>query len=149
MEPFEETLAEGELTVRPFRAADRAALVAGRDEEFHRFLPDASADPQPLACICVSGTIVGWIDYDHDDDRHWLRADQVNVGYNVFPAHRGRRSAMRALRLINEFLLAHEPPLHPTLLIDPRNKPSLATAALAGFEDAGEVDGERFFVLSR
>ncbi|MEO1056450.1 MAG: GNAT family protein [Actinomycetota bacterium] len=147
MVPLDQTLHDDELTVRPFVVGDRAAMIAGRDDEFRRFLPDASSDPQPMASICVSGTVVGWIDYDHDDDRHWLRADQVNMGYNVFPEHRGHRYASRALRLLTRFLLAHEPPLHPTLLIDPQNAPSMATASLAGFEDTGVVDGERFFVL--
>ncbi|MEM7273277.1 MAG: GNAT family N-acetyltransferase [Actinomycetota bacterium] len=142
--PFERPLVDGELTVRPFVAADRDALIAGRDAAFRRFLAEASAEPAPMACLSVGGTVVGWIDADADD-RHWLADDEVNVGYNVFPDHRGRGYGTRALRLLSHWLRAQDPPRVPTLLIDPDNEPSLAVAGRAGFHAVAEVDGERLF----
>jgi len=139
-----ESLTEGNLTLRPFEAVDRDVLIAGRDEEFDRFLADASPEPAPFACIWVDDVIVGWVDYDQDD-RHWLEGDEANLGYNVFPEHRGEGHATRALRLLCFYLAALDPPLRPTLLIDPDNAPSLAVARSAGFAQVGEVDGELFF----
>jgi RimJ/RimL family protein N-acetyltransferase len=140
-----ESLTEGNLTLRPFEAADRDVLIAGRDEEFDRFLADASPEPAPFACIRVDGVLVGWVDYDQDD-RHWLDDDdEANLGYSVFPEHRGKGYATRALRLLCFYLAALDAPLRPTLLIHPDNAPSLAVAGTAGFVQIGEVDGELLF----
>ena len=50
-----------------------------------------SPDPRPTAVIEVDGRAsVGWVDHDHDDAHTWLDADECNVGYHVFAAHRGR-----------------------------------------------------------
>lgn len=142
---LDRVLVDGDLTVRPFDVSDRQALLSGRDDEFHRFLGQCSAEPRPVACICLRGDVVGWIDYDHDDDRHWLETDQVNVGYNVFEAHRGNGYATRAVELLAAHLAILDPPLRPTLLIDPDNVASLAVAERAGFVETAQVDGERFF----
>ena len=61
---FDTALADGDLELRPFVADDRDALIAGRDDEFRRFLADASEEPAPVASIWVADRIVGWIDYD-------------------------------------------------------------------------------------
>ena len=139
-----ETLTDGDLVLRPFADVDRDVLIAGRDEEFRRFLGDASAEPAPFACMWVGDRIVGWVDHDQDD-RHWLEPDEANLGYNVFPEFRGNGYATRAVRLLCFYLAGLDPPLRPTLLIHPANAPSLAVARAAGFEEAGEVDGELFF----
>lgn len=146
MTRLDRALIDGDLVVRPFDTADKQVLIDGRDAEFHRFLPEASADPQPLASIHVDDVIVGWIDWD--DDRHWLAADEVNVGYNIFPDHRGRRRGTRALTLLCEWLGQLTPPLRPTLLIDPDNAASLALARRAGFQQTGIVDGEILHTLA-
>ena len=139
-----EPLTDGDLALRPFEPADRDTLVAGRDEEFRRFLADASDEPGPVACIWTGGRLVGWIDYDQDD-RHWLAADEANLGYGVFPEFRRNGYASRALRLLCLHLAGLDPPLRPTLLIHPDNTASLGVARTAGFEPVGEVEGELFF----
>lgn len=133
---------DGVVVIRGFDTSDRPALIAGRDEEFHRFLGEGSPEPAPSACICVEDAIVSWIDYEHDRD--WLDEHEVNVGYNVFLEYRGRGYGTSALRLLCGFLDAQNPPLVPTLLIDPHNGPSLALGRRAGFEDVGEINGQRF-----
>jgi RimJ/RimL family protein N-acetyltransferase len=139
----ERVLEDGVVRVRPFAASDSAALVDGRDALFDRFLGPGSPEPAPLACICVADEIVGWIDYD--DERHWLGDDEVNVVYNVFPAHRRRGYATRALLLLCRLLEAEVPPRRATLLIDPTNEGSLAVAARAGFVRAETVDEQILF----
>ena len=62
----------------------------------------------------------------------------------MFPEFRGNGYATRAVRLLCFHLAGLDPPLRPTLLIHPANAPSLAVARAAGFEEAGEVDGELF-----
>jgi RimJ/RimL family protein N-acetyltransferase len=130
------------VVVRPFDEQDRDVLVAGRDVESVRFLGEETLDPRPFGCICIGELVVGWIDYDCD--RTWLGADEVNVGYNVFPLYRGNGYGTEALLLLEDFLVGLERPLRSTLLVDPKNAPSLRLAARAGFCEVGRVNGEVF-----
>lgn len=98
--------------------------------------------PEPTACIVVGGEVVGWVDAEVGHD--WLGPGEVNVGYNVFARHRGRGHATRAVRLLVHHLAVRTSVRRVTLLIDPGNGPSLAVAGRAGFEPAGEVNGQRF-----
>jgi hypothetical protein len=57
-------LTDSVVTVRPSTSADVSALVAGRDEVFHRFLGDGDPHPSPTGCILVGGVVVGLVDTD-------------------------------------------------------------------------------------
>ena len=136
-------LSDGIVTVRPSTSADVTALVAGRDEVFHRFLGDGDPDPRPTGCIVVGHLVVGWVDYDHD--RSWLDAHEVNVGYNVFEPFRGNGYATRAVRLLMRHLAADTDWLVATLLIHPENERSLALARRAGFDRVDDLDGNPYW----
>jgi RimJ/RimL family protein N-acetyltransferase len=137
------TVSDGNVTIRPTTAADVPTLLAGRDDESRRFVGDADPEPHPVACIVVDEAVVGWV--DHDRDRHWLGPDEVNVGYCVFPEHRGRGHATRALKLLLRHLDQDTEWRVATLLIHPDNEPSLALARRAGFEEVGELDGNPYW----
>ena len=81
-----------------YAASDRQAVLTWRDEESRRWLGPGSDDPAPMGCIEVDSTVVGWIDVDAHHP--WLQPGEANVGYCVFPAHRGRGYAARAVRLL-------------------------------------------------
>ena len=66
---------------------DRPLIIDGRDEECDRWLGPGSPDPSPAACIEVNDRVVGWIDADLTPQ--WLPPGEANVGYSIFPAHRG------------------------------------------------------------
>ena len=138
--PLDRCLHDGVVSLRPFVDRDRDTLIAGRDADSKRFLGDEPVEPKPVACICVATLVVGWIDYDQD--RAWLLAGEVNVGYNVFPPFRGHGYGARALVLFQDFLDGSDPPLRATLLIDRQNAPSLSLAARAGFREVSQLDGE-------
>ena len=92
---------------------------------------------------------LGWVDYD--TDRDWLRPDQVNLGYQVFPEHRGNGYATRAVRLLVQHLAARTSYREATLLIDERNTASLAVARRLGARPGtavGVPPMQRFYVLS-
>jgi RimJ/RimL family protein N-acetyltransferase len=95
---------DGVVTLRPSTVDDVPLIIAGRDAVFRRFIGEGSAIPRPKFCIVVDGSLVGRVDHDRDDDRWWLGADEVNIGYHVFPEHRGRGYATRAVGLVLERL---------------------------------------------
>jgi RimJ/RimL family protein N-acetyltransferase len=113
-------------------------LIAGRDDEFHRWLGPGSDDPRPTACIVVNDEIVGWIDYE--TDREWLPVGAVNIGYFLFATARGKGYATRAMDLLLEHLATQPHVDTATVLIDPGNVRSLAVAERAGFIREGTVE---------
>ncbi|MCU1503099.1 MAG: GCN5-related protein N-acetyltransferase [Ilumatobacteraceae bacterium] len=96
-----------------------------------------------MACIVVNEQIVGWIDYDHD--RAWLGVEEVNVGYNVFPEHRGHGYASTAVGLLMRHLAEDTTWRVATLLIDADNERSLGVARRTGFELHGIVGRNLFW----
>jgi len=132
------------VTLRPPRPGDAELLVAGRDDEFFRWLGPGAESPSPVACVWVDDELVGWVDYDVERD--WLKPGEVNVGYYLFPAARGKGYASRAVELLLVHLDRETEHTTATLLIHPENAPSLRLARRLGFEARGEVEGEPFFV---
>lgn len=137
-------MSDGVVTLRAPQPVDTAELIAGRDDEFRRFLGEGSPTPAPTAVLVdTAGAVIGWIDYDRD--RAWLDRSEVNIGYNTLPAWRGRGMAQRAVELLVGWLSEQDDLTTATLLIDPENLPSLRVAAGTGFERAGDIDGQRLF----
>lgn len=141
----EAVLTDGLVTLRPRQPGDRAGLVAGRDEQGRRFLGPAGADPKPAFCILADRELAGWVDYDRDEEHDWLKEGEVNIGYELFRPFRGRGLATRAVRLLLHHLAVADLSKSASLLVDPENAPSLALAARAGFDPAGELQGQRYF----
>ncbi len=135
----------GSVSIRPATLADTTSLVAGRDLEFTRFLGHGVDDPVPAFCIEVAGEVVGWVDYDAD--RTWLQPGEVNVGYNVFPEHRGHGYATIAVALLFDHLAEETEHAVATLLIDRRNKRSIAVAERLGCERRPDLDGNVLFTF--
>jgi RimJ/RimL family protein N-acetyltransferase len=136
-------LTDGVVVLRPSTPADAAAIVAGRDDLSRRFLGEGDRDPRPAFVIVVDGEVAGWV--DHDADRPWLEPGQVNVGYHLFPQHRGRGDATRAVRLLLEHLAAEG--TAGTFLIHPDNARSLALVERLGLQRIGDVDGQLRFAV--
>ncbi len=128
-------VSDGVVTIRPLGQGDAAVLVAGRDEDFHRWMGPGQEDPSPTACVVVDGATVGWVDVDLE--REWLQPGEVNVGYNVFAPHRGRGYASRAVQLLGHHLALRTENRVMTLLIDAGNERSLALAERLGYSPAG------------
>ncbi len=138
-------ITDGVVTLCRPAPGDAAVLIAGRDEEFHRWLGEGSPEPAPTACIVVDDAIVGWVDHDTDADHDWLLPGEVNIGYHLFAPARGQGYATRALELLLRHLAADTDHRTATLLIALGNERSLAVAARADFTAHGEVDGSRYF----
>lgn len=140
-----EPVTDGIVMLRPPSSGDAAVLIAGRDQEFRRWLGPGSDDPRPTACIVVGGEVVGWIDYDTESP--WLDQDAVNIGYSLSAPARGKGYATRAMALLLHELAAHSDHDTATVLIDPGNARSLAVARRAGFVERDAIDGQ--VLLSR
>jgi RimJ/RimL family protein N-acetyltransferase len=139
---------DGVVTLRAPAPGDVELLVAGRDEEFFNWFGPGATGPRPVACVWVDDELVGWVDYDRDADHDWLEPGEVNVGYSVFPAARGKGYASRAVELLLEHLRRDTEHTVATLLIHPENLRSLAVARRLGFVQKGAVNGEPFFTRS-
>lgn len=138
-------LTDGVVTLRLSTRDDAPLIVAARDAAFHRFIGEGSAVPAPEYVIVVDGAVVGWVDHDRDEDRWWLAPGEVNIGYHVFPEHRSRGYATRAVHLMLEHLRADTDGEVATLLIHPENAPSLRLAERHAFERADDVEQRTFW----
>jgi RimJ/RimL family protein N-acetyltransferase len=134
---------DGGVTLRPPRSGDAPLLVEGRDEEFFRWLGPGAKVPAPVACVWLGDELIGWVDFDLEHE--WLQPGQVNVGYYLFPAARGKGYASRAVELLLEHLRRDTEHTAATLVIHPDNQRSLALARRLGFVHTGDVDGNLFF----
>jgi RimJ/RimL family protein N-acetyltransferase len=137
------SITDGVVTIRRPADGDSERLIAGRDEEFHRFLGAGSDEPAPTGCIVVAGEVVGWVDFD--DERTWLEPGEVNLGYSVFAEHRRHGFGTRAVKLLLHHLALRGAASTATLLIDARNARSLALAERAGFTPHGDLDGHPYW----
>lgn len=135
-------ITDGVVTLRAMRPGDGAVLVAGRDDVARRFLGEGDPDPTPAAVVEVDGVVVGWVDHD---EREWLAPHECNVGYLVFPQHRGQGYASRAVQLLLHLLALEGRYTVATLLIDPENHRSIALARRLGCPQVEDLDGNPFF----
>ena len=144
--PELQVLTDGVVTLRLPRPGDAQLLVEGRDDEFFRWLGPGAEIPNPVACVWAGDELVGWVDYDVERD--WLKPGEVNVGYYLFPAARGKGYASRAVELLLLHLGDETEHNVATLLIHPENERSLSLARRLRFAASGEVEGELFFARS-
>jgi RimJ/RimL family protein N-acetyltransferase len=140
-------MTDGVITIRAPESGDAARLVAGRDEEWRRWLGPGDDEPRPTACIVVAGEVVGWVDYETDQE--YLHPGEVNVGYNVFAPHRRNGYASRAVELLIAYLATCTSFHTATLLIDADNRASAGVAARTGFVAQGTAPRDHNLYFKR
>ena len=113
------------LTDPPMDAEARAASMARVDEAFRtgRSAPLVIAD-------CATGEPVGLINVQFRDDH------VATIAYSVFPAHRGKGVAARAVRLAADWAFSDLGLSALLLEIDPGNLASIRVAQKCGYEPA-------------
>jgi RimJ/RimL family protein N-acetyltransferase len=136
-------MSDGVVSIRPPRKRDAARLLAGRDEEWRRWLGPGDDDPRPTACIVVTDDVVGWVDYETNHD--WLEPGEVSIGYNVFAPHRGHGYAWRGVELLLRYLAECTSFHTATLSIDAENNRSLAVATRTGFRSSEPHSNQLYF----
>ena len=112
-------------------AEARAASMARVAEEFRtgRSAPLVIADS-------ATGQPAGLINLQFRDDQ------VATIAYSVFPGHRGRGLAPRAVRLAVDWAFADLGISEIRLEIDPGNLASVRVARKCGFEPAGREPGD-------
>ncbi|WP_205325114.1 GNAT family N-acetyltransferase [Glycomyces sp. YM15] len=157
-----EALTDGTVTLLPLGPDDFEAHLAGEDEEMVRWLSGDPATPQGLrdyldACarwwrdggpfhnfgiraepgLALAGTV------DVQTGQYYLRKDQANLAYGLYPQWRGRGLATRAVRLACTYA-ARIGCTEAVIRCEPANTRSAAVAARAGFtflQRRSEPDG--------
>ena len=130
------SLSDGVVTIRPTEGDDVETLIAGRDSDSERWFGVSDRTPHPTACVVVDGEVIGWVDYDTDQE--WLGPRSVNVGYNIFRPHRRQGYATRAVRLLLRYLAQATDTSQAYLAVDADNLGSLRVADGLGAEQIEE-----------
>lgn len=156
VEPPEKPLADGVVAVRLRREADVAAIAAaGRDPLTRRWLDDGPMDDEarrtsarraeeawrsgraaPMVIAdAVTDEPVGIVNLQFKED------GPATVAYQVFPAHRGRGIAPRAVRLLADRALGGLGLDRVLLEADAENSASIRVAEKCGFARVGSRTG--------
>jgi RimJ/RimL family protein N-acetyltransferase len=91
--------------------------------------------------VIVDGEVVGWVDYDTGPE--WLKPREVNVGYNIFAAHRRRGYATRAVKLLLRHVAESTESERAYLDIDAENAGSLRVARAVGAVEVERHQNDR------
>lgn len=152
VEPPPAPLTDGTVTVRPRREADMEAIAAAsRDAETRRWLEDGPMDAEARRTGVArgeaawrSGRAAPSVIADAATDEPvgmvnlQFRSDDVaSVAYSVFPAHRGRGIAPRAVRLVTTWAFRDLALTRLLLEADEANAASLRVAEKCGFRRLG------------
>lgn len=144
-------LSDGTVSLRGRRACDLDAIsAASHDPETQRWLTDPPMDAEARAASMErvaeafrTGRSAPLVIADHENDAPiglinlQFRDDHVaTIAYSVFPAHRGRGVAPRAVRLMSQWAFGHLGVTELLLEIDPQNVASVRVAEKCGFEPA-------------
>lgn len=144
-------LSDGIVLLRCRRACDLDAIsAASYDPETRRWLTDPPMDAQARAASMQrvaeafrTGRSAPLVIADGENNEPiglinlQFRDDHVaTIAYSVFPAHRGKGVAARAVRLMTEWAFGPLGLTELLLEIDPKNVASVRVAEKCGFEPA-------------
>jgi RimJ/RimL family protein N-acetyltransferase/8-oxo-dGTP pyrophosphatase MutT (NUDIX family) len=144
-----ETLTDGVVTLRPWTDDDIAPSVEGHDDEIRRWF----GQPEAPSYDVLRGVFARWADERAAGTRlgYGVHAEGRLVGgvearpdgrvttvsWWLFPEHRGRGYAARAVRLLTDHAFEHLGARRVEAEIDPRNTASLRVATRAGLRREG------------
>lgn len=146
--------------LRPLRIDDAPAHLAGEDEELWRWLTDGHpGTPATVAAFIerniaswraggpirnfgvwdeATGELVGNVEANLAEDH--CGPGEANVSYAIWPAHRRRGHATRAVELMCADLAEHTSADTVVLRIEPANTLSLAVARRCGFVEVAATE---------
>jgi RimJ/RimL family protein N-acetyltransferase len=151
-------LTDGVIFLRPLRAEEAAAHLAGEDEDIARWLSGGRSTLDNVKAYiertlenwrtgaprrafgvfdCASGQLIGSIEVNL---ARVLEPAQVNVSYGIYRQWRGLGLAQHALDLINEYLRTSTNARQIVLRIAPANRASIRVAEKGGFTYLGTFD---------
>ena len=145
-------VADGVVALHPLRVDDVEVHEAGQDAELIRWLSGGAASYErqlqwleEQAHACATGAPVVDVGVHHLDldalvgtvglqsAMTYLSPGQVNISYGLYPAHRGRGLATRAVLLGMRLAASWWPVREFVIRVDPANTPSVAVAVRCGF----------------
>ena len=151
-------LTDGVIFLRPQRAEDAVAHLAGEDEEMAKWISGGRGTPATVEAFirnnqdswrnggprrsfgvfdCATNRLAGVIEVNL---ARLVGPGQVNISYGVFPQWRRHGVALRAINLMGEYLRTATEARQMVLRIVPANTASLKMAEKAGFTFCGLFD---------
>ena len=151
-------LTDGVIFLRPLDAEDAADHLAGEDEEMAKWASGGRSTPATVEAFirdnqeswqsggprrafgvfdCASSRLIGFIEVNL---ARLVGPNQVNVSYGVFRRWRRQGVALRAIKLMDEYLRTATDARQMVLRILPANTASLKLAEKAGFTFCGLFD---------
>jgi aminoglycoside 6'-N-acetyltransferase len=125
---------DGDLALRPFRAADEEGLLAMlREPEVAKWWPDPQFERDSGWVLFVDGELSGWLEH-HEEDYAWFPSVAFDIALRT-ELH-GRGYGRRALRLAIEHFVAKG---HHRFTLDPNvaNERAIRAYEGLGFERVG------------
>jgi aminoglycoside 6'-N-acetyltransferase len=125
---------DGDLSLRPFEAADEAALEdLFAEPEVKRWWLDGDYDRNHGWVVEVAGVVSGWVQYV-EETYEWYPSVALDIALTT--SLHGAGYGRRALRLVIDHFVALG---HHRFTIDPdvRNERAIRSHSAAGFEPVG------------
>ena len=159
-ERAQSNLGDGTVILRPFTLGDIESHLAGEDAELRRWLSGRTSTvdsvrrwilhaqeqwrdggPAITFAICHGADVVGMVEANTDAaSLVGLAPGDANISYGLYPDHRGKGCAIRAVRLLERFLLDRGV-TRAVIRANPGNIASVRVAEQLGYADCGVVTG--------
>ncbi len=153
-------LTDGEITLRPFRLDDAEAHLAGEDDEQVKWLSGGKGTLEgakawieknqrywenggPVFNLAVwdknSNKLVGMVESNTNQESiEGIQEGDANISYGLYPEARGKGYALKAVRLMEDFL-KNKGLKRVVIRVNPENEASAKVPQRLGYREAGQI----------
>lgn len=159
---------DGVLTIKPYRIEDAQTQLDNEDEEHWKWLSGGVSTLEgiqqwieknekyweeggPVFAFAIwekeSNQLVGMVETNLDNSRlEGVEIDEANISYGIYPKMRGKGYAIRAVKLIEEFL-RKKGIKRGVIRVEKENEKSVNVALRSNFVKRGSVETKDNHIL--